>query len=53
MDGIHLTTEEVHHLVLSIWDGIAAAEDHQIVRSSWPSEMRDWCDMLVGRLSDE
>jgi hypothetical protein len=49
-DTATLSSQEVRDLVLTILEGIAAAEDGHLPRDSWSDEMRAWSVMLLDRL---
>lgn len=53
-DGVHLTGEEARDLVLSIMEAVAFHDDDgPALRSTWPAEMREWCDLLLSRAYPE
>lgn len=45
-----LNAEEVNDLIDSILEGVVFVEEGGELRETWPSEMRDWCEMLIDRL---
>lgn len=49
MDEVILTSQEVTDLVDSILDAVEAIEEIGVLRGSWPTEMRDWCLLLLTR----
>jgi hypothetical protein len=47
-----LTRQEVYDLVDAILEGVENVEESMGFSATWPSEMRDWCIVLLTRLHE-
>ena len=53
MEMAQLTAQEVSDLVLTILEGVDAAEGGEPLRDTWAHEMRDWAFLLLSRSHGE